>query len=273
MDLPTRSNYYQESRNGRICKFYRKGMCKFGTNCRNIHEYCPQILQYREMEASASSSAKQTSNEIEISASVMEESSRKTCGICFDFIPRKNNKRDQIFGILPNCNHCFCFTCIRRWRQSKDFELEVSKGCPECRIHSDFVYPSKVWFALKCQKEQFIETEKFKMQKIDCRYFRQGRGKCPFGNKCLYSHTLSSGRKLDVGPPRSRRRRVARNFQMEVMQEILHWLSDEDDDYFDQTLARQMYENEEDDILNIITLDRLINSNFEDDPDGCTIFT
>ena len=38
------------------------------------------------------------------------------------------------FGILPNCNHCFCLSCIRKWRQAKQFEHKIIRACPECRL-------------------------------------------------------------------------------------------------------------------------------------------
>lgn len=40
----------------------------------------------------------------------------------------------------------------------------------------------------------------------DCKYFKKGRGKCPFGNKCFYLHALPDGTKTDVGPPVRQRR-------------------------------------------------------------------
>lgn len=36
----------------------------------------------------------------------------------------------------------------------------------------------------------------------NCRYYRNGEGQCPFGNKCFYRHALPSGQQVDVGPPR-----------------------------------------------------------------------
>lgn len=42
-----------------------------------------------------------------------------------------------------------------------------------------------------------------------CKYFKQGEGQCPFGNKCFYLHALPDGTKKDVGPPRRRRRFAA----------------------------------------------------------------
>ena len=43
----------------------------------------------------------------------------------------------------------------------------------------------------------------------DCKYFKSGRGKCPFGNKCFYLHAYPDGTKADVGPPLRQRRHNA----------------------------------------------------------------
>lgn len=39
-----------------------------------------------------------------------------------------------------------------------------------------------------------------------CKYFKQGEGQCPFGNKCFYLHALPDGTRKDVGPPKRKRR-------------------------------------------------------------------
>lgn len=188
----------------KICKFYQKGWCRFGSHCRNIHPNCqnPQELV---------------------------NSLTKTCGICLELVLHKNDNKSQMFGILPNCNHCFCFACIRRWRSSKDFDCTVSKGCPECRTWSDFVYRSKVWFENRDEKNEFIGKEKSWMQTIDCRYFRKGRGKCPFGNTCLYLHALPDGTKMDVGPPKPSRRQISA-VETESVDYLL--IDDENDSFY-----------------------------------------
>ncbi|CAJ0918534.1 unnamed protein product, partial [Mesorhabditis belari] len=43
------------------------------------------------------------------------------------------------------CTHCFCLKCIRNWRKKQEFETDVTRSCPECRVHSNFVIPSVVW--------------------------------------------------------------------------------------------------------------------------------
>ena len=40
-----------------------------------------------------------------------------------------------------------------------------------------------------------------------CKYFNQGGGECPFGNRCFYLHALPDGTKTDVGPPQGKLRR------------------------------------------------------------------
>lgn len=40
-----------------------------------------------------------------------------------------------------------------------------------------------------------------------CKYFNQGGGECPFGNRCFYLHALPDGTKADVGPPQGKLRR------------------------------------------------------------------
>jgi Zinc finger, C3HC4 type (RING finger) len=49
----------------------------------------------------------------------------KLCGICFETIIKPVGKSS--FGILPNCNHCFCLKCIRTWRRAEQFENNITR--------------------------------------------------------------------------------------------------------------------------------------------------
>lgn len=51
----------------------------------------------------------------------------KTCGICFEVITEKPQHGEHRFGILPNCNHIFCLSCIRKWRQAKNFDSTITR--------------------------------------------------------------------------------------------------------------------------------------------------
>ncbi|XP_044742179.1 probable E3 ubiquitin-protein ligase makorin-1 [Chrysoperla carnea] len=148
-------------------------------------------------------------------------SREKSCGVCFEVILEKSS-REQRFGILPNCNHCFCLSCIRKWRQAKQFDSKIIRACPECRVTSDFVCPSMYWVDTKEEKEKLITDYKGALRIKDCKYFKQGRGKCPFGNKCFYLHALPDGTKVDVGPP-VRHRRQAHDGEIDMLQQFILW--------------------------------------------------
>lgn len=66
---------------------------------------------------------KQHEKNMELSFAIAR-SKEKSCGICFEVIMEKANG-EQRFGILPNCNHCFCLSCIRKWRQARQFENKI----------------------------------------------------------------------------------------------------------------------------------------------------
>ena len=57
-------------------------------------------------------------------AFAVARSKEKTCGICMEVVMDKP-KGEARFGILPNCNHCFCLSCLRTWRQAKQFEHKI----------------------------------------------------------------------------------------------------------------------------------------------------
>ncbi|XP_043658752.1 E3 ubiquitin-protein ligase makorin-1-like [Drosophila teissieri] len=116
----------------------------------------------------------------------------KTCGICFDTIVEKKG-RERRFGILSKCKHTFCLKCIRTWRQAEQFESTVTRGCPECRVCSDFVCPSAYWVDTKEEKDKLLNEYRTAMGAKDCKYFKMGLGKCPFGNKCFYRHSRRCG--------------------------------------------------------------------------------
>jgi E3 ubiquitin-protein ligase makorin len=114
--------------------------------------------------------------EMEIAFSI-QRSKEKTCGICFDIVWDKVGK-EQRFGILPNCNHCFCLECIRTWRQAKQFDNKIIRACPECRVCSDFVCPSSFWVDSKDEKEKLISKYKNALSEKDCKYFKKVSDAC-----------------------------------------------------------------------------------------------
>ncbi|KAH8373526.1 hypothetical protein KR009_012400 [Drosophila setifemur] len=172
----------------------------------------------------------------------------KTCGICFDTILEKAG-REKRFGILPNCNHIFCLECIRTWRQAKQFEHKITRACPECRVCSDFVCPSAFWVETKEEKDKLLNDYRAALGAKDCKYFKKGVGKCPFGNKCFYKHALPNGDIVDVGLPKRTRKLQTQNEIIDLLDIYLwdyvdrrdyHWLEifssdiSESSDYSDE---------------------------------------
>lgn len=55
-----------------------------------------------------------------------ERSEDKMCGICYESVVEKN-PLERKFGILPNCNHCFCLGCIVTWRKSQQYDNKITR--------------------------------------------------------------------------------------------------------------------------------------------------
>lgn len=69
--------------------------------------------------------------------------------------------------------------------------------------------------------------------KTACKYFKQGSGHCPFGNKCFYQHLYPDGTKAELPSP-TQRRRINRNGILEPFSNVVRVdfeLSDDDSEY------------------------------------------
>ncbi|KAG8042085.1 hypothetical protein G9C98_000076 [Cotesia typhae] len=165
----------------------------------------------------------------------------KACGVCFEVIMEKTSREQRRFGILPNCNHCFCLSCIRKWRQAKQFDNKIIRSCPECRISSDFVCPSIYWVDTKEEKEKLIVEYKGALSQKDCKYFNKGQGKCPFGNKCFYLHALPDGTKADVGPPA--RQASHSSGEIDFLQQLILW------NFLEERDNRWIYMDDHDEVV------------------------
>ncbi|KAL1492902.1 hypothetical protein ABEB36_011072 [Hypothenemus hampei] len=214
--------------NRKLCPYTTKeGICVNVATCNNVHgEFCDMCERYllhpyneSERKRHQQECVEQHERNMEHSFAI-QRSKEKTCGICFEIIMEKANG-EQRFGILPNCNHCFCLTCIRKWRQAHQFENKIIRACPECRVTSDFVCPSMYWVDTKEDKSKLIEDYKEALSRKDCKYFKRGEGKCPFGNKCFYKHATPDGNNIDVGPPSRQRRHRHVDTELDVLQVVL----------------------------------------------------
>lgn len=162
-----------------LCPYMLKsGVCRsetceyaHGMMCELCLKYCLDPMDEEQQKRHNSECIAIHEQEMEI-AFLIQKSKEKTCGICFDIVWEKDG-REQRFGILPNCNHCFCLECIRKWRQAKQFDNKIIRACPECRTCSDFVCPSSFWVDNSEEKEKLITKYKSALREKDCKYFKK----------------------------------------------------------------------------------------------------
>jgi hypothetical protein len=173
-------NYHTEDSTTMLCPFLIKsGFCRSFETCPYAHgelcelcgKYCLDPLDGEQRKKHEKECIAAHEKEMELAFSI-QRSKEKTCGICFDIVWEKDG-REQRFGILPNCSHCFCLECIRTWRQAKQFDNKIIRACPECRVCSDFVCPSSFWVDSKEEKDKLIDKYKNALSEKDCKYFKK----------------------------------------------------------------------------------------------------
>ncbi|KAE9621488.1 hypothetical protein Lal_00032589 [Lupinus albus] len=149
------------------------------------------------------------------------------CNVCLDRVLSKPTLAECKFGVLPECNHAFCLSCIRNWRNSapvSGFEqsnnANTVRTCPVCRKLSYFVIPSDIWYSTNEEKQEIIDNYKANCRLIDCKHFNFGNGNCPFGNSCFYKHPVKPGSYTWIHnrPPSQRR---PNNYDMYDMLDML----------------------------------------------------
>ncbi|NWS09136.1 MKRN2 ligase, partial [Motacilla alba] len=185
------------------------GACHFGERCLYLHgELCEicglQVLHpFDQEQRKAHEMMCMATFEHDMErAFAIQASQDKVCSICMEVVYEKPSASERRFGILSNCTHTYCLSCIRQWRCAKQFENPIIKSCPECRVISEFVIPSVYWVEEQEKKNELIEAFKQGVGKKPCKYFEQGKGTCPFGGKCLYLHAYPDGTRAEPEKPR-----------------------------------------------------------------------
>ncbi len=158
------------------CPFYAAGYCRFGAACRKSHA-----------DAAATAAAAAATTTVAASAA-------KTCGICMDTVLPKR------FGLMMNCDCCFCLDCIRGWRENAEgtIALDALRRCPLCRVPSFFVVPCNR-LPSGPEKDQEVSNYLSAMKRKRCARFDAGH--CPFGASCFYRHVRPDGT-ADTSVPR-----------------------------------------------------------------------
>lgn len=168
-DLEAGSSYSSEEQ---LCPYAAAGECRFGDSCIYLHGQVCEICRLRVLhpfdpeQRKAHEKICMSTFEHEMEkAFAFQASQDKVCSICMEVILEKASASERRFGILSNCNHTYCLSCIRQWRCAKQFENPIIKSCPECRVISEFVIPSVYWVEDQNKKNELIEA------------FKQGMGK------------------------------------------------------------------------------------------------
>eukprot|EP01018_Ginkgo_biloba_P025986 Gb_09347 [translate_table: standard] len=188
-----------------ICAFAAAGKCARGDTCPQLHgdlcvtcgKHC--LHPYRQAERDEHNKQCQR-NQKRLEA--LRRSQEIECSVCLDLVLSKPTPAERKFGLLTECDHPFCISCIRSWRgntPSPGMDVNgVLRACPICRKLSHFVIPSVTWYSSHEEKEEIISNYKKKLSSIDCRYFEFGNGTCPFGTSCFYKHAYKDGRLEEV---------------------------------------------------------------------------
>ncbi|XP_072284849.1 E3 ubiquitin-protein ligase makorin-1-like [Pyxicephalus adspersus] len=174
-----------------ICPYASVEQCRYGVKCGYSHGDLCDICGLRILHPT--DMAQRTEHiklciETHEKDMAIQRSKDVVCGICMEVVYEKPNITERRFGIMPNCKHSYCLTCIRKWRGTKQHGNRLIKSCPECHIKSNLVIPSKYWVVEKYEKEELIRKYKEVMRNKSCQYFNKGSGKCPFGDNCFYKH-------------------------------------------------------------------------------------
>lgn len=233
---------------------YPVGQCSYlhGLYCDLCGRQCLHPHNQEQQRQHRDECLREHEREMELSFAI-QRSKDKVCGICMDTVVDKKPITSSRFGILEKCNHIFCIDCIRKWRGTKQFETRTIRACPECRVSSDFVVPSKYWIEDQDDKDKLIHDYKEALRAKPCKYFDEGRGECPFAGSCFYKHAYPDGRLAEMGTPKPRRR--VHGFRDDSLVDYILWnitLGQEPsliDDIYD--IYDYEYESEDDDIYEI----------------------
>uniref|UniRef100_A0A5B7BPJ2 Putative zinc finger CCCH domain-containing protein 69 isoform X1 n=1 Tax=Davidia involucrata TaxID=16924 RepID=A0A5B7BPJ2_DAVIN len=188
-----------------ICSFAAAGNCPRGEKCPHIHgDLCPACgkqclhpFRPEEREEHLKTCEKKQKH-----LEALKHSQEIECSVCLERVLSKPTASERKFGLLSECDHPFCISCIRNWRSSSPSSgMDVNsalRSCPICRKLSYFVIPSVIWYSTKEEKHEIIDSYKAKLSSIDCKHFDFGNGTCPFGTSCFYKHAYRDGRLEEV---------------------------------------------------------------------------
>ncbi|KAI3429637.1 hypothetical protein D9Q98_005723 [Chlorella vulgaris] len=184
-------------------QWFSTGACNKGSGCKLLHGELCQHCHKHALHPSDSAAREQHLAECRLRHERLEARARSAaveCGICLEAVLAKTAPGERKFGLLTGCDHPFCLSCIRSWRQKTDAGADIDtalRTCPVCRTTSHYIVPSLVWPTSIEEKEGVVAGYKAKLSLVDCRYFNFGDSSCPFGTSCFYRHAYHDGRLED----------------------------------------------------------------------------
>ncbi|CAN6454418.1 unnamed protein product [Victoria cruziana] len=190
---PDCSSHVASASDQPICAFAAAGSCPRVDSCPHIHgdlcEICGKHCLHPYRREEREEHVKQCRrNKTHLEA--LRRSQEIECCVCLDRVLSKPTPAERKFGLLSECDHPFCISCIRNWRSNFSTSgMDVNstlRACPICRKLSYFVIPSVIWFSSAEEKQEIINSYKAKLRSIDCKYFDFGNGSCRFGSSCFY---------------------------------------------------------------------------------------
>ncbi|KAJ7949152.1 Zinc finger CCCH domain-containing protein 69 [Quillaja saponaria] len=183
-----------------ICSFAAAGNCPRGEKCPHMHgDLCPTCRKncLHPFRPEEREEHMKTCEKMQKHLESLKSSQDIECSVCLERVLSKPTAAERKFGLLSECDHPFCISCIRNWRSSSPTTgLDINntvRACPICRKVSYFVIPSVIWYSSKEEKQEIVDNYKAKLKSIDCKHFDFGNGNCPFGTSCFYKHAYRDG--------------------------------------------------------------------------------
>ncbi|GIY45196.1 probable E3 ubiquitin-protein ligase makorin-2 [Caerostris darwini] len=111
------------------------------------------------------------------------------CEICKKVVLQKKSFGERRFGLLENCFHAFCLSCIRQHREKILKKLLSKKNesclitptpavCPVCKAESRSIVSSNTWIKDKARKTWYFATFEKEMSTMACPWIKLGQGIC-----------------------------------------------------------------------------------------------
>ncbi|GIY68375.1 RING-type domain-containing protein [Caerostris extrusa] len=102
---------------------------------------------------------------------------------------QKKSFCERRFGLIENCFHVFCLTCIRQHREKMLKKLLSKKNesglitptpvvCPVCKVESRSIASSNTWIKDEARKAWYFAAFEKEMSNMSCPWIKVGQGVC-----------------------------------------------------------------------------------------------